>query len=139
MNAFDKHDKILENISNVFSSSTLNTASLESSIYKTLRDYRNADYTYEVIMARIHDFEQTLDDEHEVGIMLASFGKDITLSVTSIEYSNPTTLVFHGYVGTQQATLIQHVSQLNFLLLAVKKVDPEKPPRRIGFVLPIED
>lgn len=54
-------------------------------------------------------------------------------------YSNPTTLVFYGYVGTQKATLVQNLNQLNFLLLAVKKADPEKPPRRIGFSQPTED
>ena len=97
------------------------------------RDYNLADYSYEVILERIKYFEYSLDDEHEVAVKLASFGQALTLSVTDIGYSNPSTLVFHGYVGDQPATLIQHMSQLNFLLVAVKKSDPEKPPRRIGF------
>lgn len=105
----------------------------------TPRDYSMADYTYEVILDRIKEFEKELDSDHEVGIKLASFGQSITMSVTDIGYSNPSTLVFYGFVGEQPATLIQHVSQLNFLLLAVKKADPEKPPRRIGFALPTED
>ena len=97
------------------------------------RDDNLADYSYEVILERIKYFEDSLDDEHEVAVKLASFGQALTLSVTDIGYSNPSTLVFHGYVGDQPATLIQHMSQLNFLLVAVKKSDPEKPPRRIGF------
>lgn len=104
-----------------------------------MRDYRLADYSYEVIMERIKEFEDDLDDEHEVALQLASFGQSITLAVTDIGYSNPSTLVFYGYVGDKQATLIQHMSQLNFLLLAVKKAEPEKPPRRIGFAAPTED
>ena len=103
------------------------------------RDYSMADYTYEIILDRIKEFEEDLDSDHEVGIKLASFGQSITMSVTDIGYSNPSTLVFYGFIGEQPATLIQHVSQLNFLLLAVKKADPEKPPRRIGFALPTED
>lgn len=103
------------------------------------RDYSLADYSYEVILERIKEFEDDLDNEHEIALRLASFGQSITLSVTDIGYSNPSTLVFYGYVGDQPATLIQHVSQLNFLLLAVKKADPEKPPRRIGFAAPTED
>lgn len=103
------------------------------------RDYTYADYTYEVIMERIKDFEDTLDDDHEVSLQLASFGQSVTLAVTSIGYSNPTTLVFHGFVGNQRATLIQHVSQLNFLLLATQKAEPAKPPRRIGFAVSAED
>lgn len=98
-----------------------------------------ADYAYEVIMDRIKEFEDELDDEHEIALKLASFGQSITLAVTDIGYSNPTTLVFYGYVGTQKATLVQNMNQLNFLLLAVKKADPEKPPRRIGFSQPTED
>lgn len=101
--------------------------------------YRMADYAYEVIMDRIKEFEDELDDEHEIALKLASFGQSITLAVTDIGYSNPTTLVFYGYVGTQKATLVQNLNQLNFLLLAVKKADPEKPPRRIGFSQPTED
>ena len=103
-----------------------------------LRDYEHADYSCEVILNRIKEFENSLDEEHEVAIMLASFGQSITLAVTNIGYSNPSTLVFYGYVGDQPATLIQHMSQLNFLLLAVKKDSPEKPPRRIGFAAPNE-
>lgn len=103
------------------------------------RDYKLADYTYEIIMERLKEFEDNLDDNHEVAVKLASFGQSITLGVTDIGYSNPSTLVFYGYVGDQPATLIQHVSQLNFLLLAVKKADPEKPARRIGFAQPTED
>lgn len=100
-----------------------------------IRDYSMADYTYEVILDRIKEFEEGLDEDHEVALRLASFGQAITLSVIDIGYSNPSTLVFHGFVGDQHATLIQHVSQLNFLLLAVKKADPTKPARRIGFAL----
>ena len=101
--------------------------------------YNYASYSYEVIMERIKEFEDELDDDHEVAVKLASFGQTITMSVTGIGYSNPSTLVFHGFVGEQAATLIQHMSQLNFLLLAVKKAVPEKPPRRIGFSAPNED
>lgn len=104
-----------------------------------LRDHHMADYAYEVIMQRIKEFEDELDDEHEIALKLASFGQSITLAVTGIGYSNPTTLVFYGYVGDQKATLVQNMYQLNFLLLAVKKADPEKPPRRIGFAPPTED
>lgn len=103
------------------------------------RNYFLADYTYEIIMEEIKDFEDQLDDDHEVALRLASFGQSITLAVHEIGYANPSTLTFYGYVGNQPATLIQHVNQLSFLLLAVKKPDPEKPPRRIGFVQPSED
>lgn len=99
-------------------------------------DYERADYAYKVIMERIKEFEDTLDDDHEIAVKLASFGQNITMSVTEIRYSNPTTLIFSGYVGKQKAKLIQHMSQLNFLLLSVEKEDPKKPALRLGFALP---
>ena len=92
----------------------------------------------EVVLKRIKEFEESLDDDHEVALKLASFGQSVTMNVTGLGYSNPSTLVFHGYVGGQSATLIQHMSQLNFLLLSVKKADPAMPPRRIGFAAPSE-
>lgn len=97
------------------------------------RDCRLADYTYEIIMERIKEFEDTLDNEHEVAVKLAAFGQSITMSITDIGYSNPSTLIFYGYVGNQPATLIQHMSQLNFLLIPTKRVDPQKPKHKIGF------
>ena len=96
-----------------------------------IRDFSMADYAYEVIMEQIKEFELSLDDEHETAVKLASFGQDLTMSVTDIGYANPSTLVFYGYVGEHEATLVQHMSQLNFLLLAVPKADPSKPPKRI--------
>ena len=103
------------------------------------RDFNMASSFYEIILDRIAEFEDNLDDEHEVAIKLSSFGQSITLYVTDIGYSNPSTLIFYGYVNGQDATLIQHVSQLNFLLISVKKDDVERPVRRIGFELSTED
>ena len=101
-------------------------------------DAHSAKYAHEVIMERIKEFEDALDNEHEVALKLASFGQSITLAITDIIYSNPSTLIFYGLVGGQQAALIQDKSQLNFLLVAVPKHDPEKPPRRIGFTGDLE-
>lgn len=103
------------------------------------KNYDMADYAYEVILGKIKEFERDLKDDEEVLVQLASFGHSVTMAVTGIGYANPNTLIFYGYVGDQYATLIQHMSQLNFLLLAAKKPDPEKPTRRIGFALPTED
>lgn len=125
-------------LNNTTISKSLNNSlsfAVELNEYKPLipRDYKMADYQYEVIMKRIKDFEDELDDEHEVSIQLASFGKDILMNVVNIGYSNPHTLVFHGFINGEKATLLQHLSMLSFLLLAAKKQEPDKPARRIGF------
>jgi len=99
----------------------------------TVRNYNLADYQYELIMESIADFEKDLDENHEVALYLASFGQSILMNVVSIGYANPSLIYFHGYVEDRFSTLIQHVSQLSFLLTSVEKPEPEKPPRRIGF------
>lgn len=91
-----------------------------------------ADYSYEIILERIKKFEESLDNDHEVAIMLASFGESIVMTVAKISYANPSTLIFQGYVSNQPATLIQHMSQLNLLLTVAEKADPQKPPHRIA-------
>jgi hypothetical protein len=98
-----------------------------------------ADYQRQIIIEEIREFEKSLDDEHEVALKLASFGQSITLSVSQIGYENPDVLIFYGYVGDESATLLQHITQLSFLLTSAKKRIPDEPPCRIGFKLPAQD
>lgn len=98
-----------------------------------IRNYQLADYQYEIIMESIKDFESELDNEHEIALKLTSFGETITLAVTDIGYHNPSIIIFYGYVNGKPAKLIQHISQLSFLMIAVPKNEPDRPARRIGF------
>lgn len=87
-----------------------------------------AKWKYEKILEQIKEFEDDLDDEHEAAIQFAGFE---TMYVTGIGYQNPDILYFYGLVGNSDATIIQHMSQLNLLLLAVEKRDKNRPARRI--------
>lgn len=89
-----------------------------------VRNYSLADYQYELLCSYIKEFQEGLDDEHEVGLQLASFGQSITLEVTNIGYSNPSLIHFYGYCNGSKAHLIQHINQLNFLLISIPKSDP---------------
>ncbi|WP_294530077.1 DUF6173 family protein [uncultured Fusobacterium sp.] len=100
------------------------------------RDYNMADWKFEKLIEQIKDFEEGLDDDHEVALKLASFGSAIMMYVVTIGYQNPDMLYFYGFVDGQPAQLIQHMSQLNFLITSVEKIDKDKPARRIGFALP---
>lgn len=100
------------------------------------RDYNMADWKFEKLIEQIKDFEEGLDDDHEVALKLASFGSAIMMYVVTIGYQNPDMLYFYGFVNGQPAQLIQHMSQLNFLITSVEKIDKDKPARRIGFALP---
>lgn len=97
--------------------------------------YSYSDTQFEVLKRYIEDFENSLDSEHEVGIMLTNFGQSVTMQVTQITYEKSVLMVFKGYVNGKFSTLIQHVSQLNFLLTSIEK-EPDKPKRPIGFSAP---
>lgn len=95
--------------------------------------YHYADWQYEKIMQQISDFEQELDDDHEIALKLTYFGSSTIMLVTHIGYQNPDLLYFFGYVNDKYSQLIQHISQLNFLITSVERKDKTKPIRRIGF------
>ena len=94
-----------------------------------------SDTQFELIRKYISNFEDSLDNEHEVGVMLTNFGQSVVMQVTEIGYEKSVLMIFNGYVNGQRATLIQHVNQLNFLLVASPRSEPEKPKHRIGFKL----
>ena len=91
-----------------------------------------SDTQYEIIQKYIKDFESALDSEHEVGVMLTNFGQSVLMRVTDITYEKSVLMVFRGYVDGREATLIQHINQLSFLLTTIEK-EPDRPKRRIGF------
>lgn len=94
-----------------------------------------SDTQFEILKRYIQDFEATLDKDHEVGLMLTHFGQSVTMVVEEIGYEESVLMVFKGTVNGMPATLIQHVSQLNFLLTSVP-CEPDVPKRKIGFSAP---
>lgn len=99
--------------------------------------YSYSDTQFEILSEYIKDFERSLDPNHEVGLMFTNFGQSVLMQVTEVSYEKSVLMVFKGYVNGQMSTLIQHVSQLNFLLTSVEK-EPDKPKQAIGFVRPEE-
>lgn len=99
------------------------------------RDYFMADWKYEKLKEQIEDFQKNLPDTMDVYVQLASFGSNILMYVDSIGYQNPDMLYFYGTINGNEAQLIQHVSQLNFLLMALPKIESDTEPKRIGFTV----
>lgn len=91
------------------------------------------------LVKRVVEFEKALGEEHEVGIRLANFGVAAEINIRAITFRNPYLIEFTGLLPTgQTVSLVQHVSQLSFLLVAVPPA-LEQPPYRIGFHLRPED
>ena len=84
----------------------------------------------------IADFDADLDQAHEVGVRLVTFGQTVVFHLTSIGYWNPSLLSFTGTTEDgQPVELIQHVSQISVLLMKLPRKDPSKPKLSIGFAV----
>lgn len=89
---------------------------------------------YKRLIVWINDFHRSLEDGYEVGGQLASFGKNIEFHFTDISYWNPSLISFTGVLEDgSPVELVQHVSQINILLIRKKSLSPDNPKRPIGF------
>ncbi len=87
------------------------------------------------LLLQITQFDAELDADHEVGMKLVSFGQSITFHVSDVGYYNPSLILFIGLTEDgNRVELVQHVSQISFLLTVLPKLHPEKPKRKIGFI-----
>jgi hypothetical protein len=90
---------------------------------------------YERLILYIRNFEAQLDSAHEMAMGFAGSAAGM-LRIEGLGFVDPDILTFYGRDEDGLKTqLVQHVSQLSFVLRAVPKVEPEAPPRRIGFAM----
>ncbi len=105
---------------------------------KLLADFQRANLASEFashLLSKINQFDAELNAEQEVGLKLVSFGQTITFHVSAIGFYNPSLVVFAGLTDDgNRVELVQHVSQISFVLIALPKLNPEQPKRKIGFV-----
>ena len=89
---------------------------------------------YERLQKWIGNFDATLDEQHEVGVRLVSFGQTFVFHLEALGYWNPSLISFSGKTEAgEPVELIQHVSQISILLMKLPRKDPSKPKRQIGF------
>lgn len=95
------------------------------------RQANPAGYAFERLRDLIARFEGNLNPDQEVGMLIVA-GPVEPFHVTGMSRSNPDLLIFEGVTSAgDPVTLVQHHTQLNFQLVALKKQDEQ--PRRIGF------
>lgn len=109
---------------------------LPASMRKKSMDQKSpAEWAYERIVMYIQNFEEQLDNEHEVAVGFTG-GDAGVLRIQGIGYFDPDIITFYGTDELGAKTqLIQHVSQLGVMLRALPKNTPEAEPNRIGFRL----
>jgi len=94
-----------------------------------------AEWAYERLILYIQNFEEQLDNEHEIAVGFVG-GNAGVLRIEGIGYFDPDIVTFYGTDEFGAKTqLIQHVSQLGVMLRALPKATDESEPKRIGFQL----
>ncbi len=94
-----------------------------------------AQWAYERIILYLKNFEEQLDNEHEVAMGFTG-GDAGALRIEGMGYFDPDIVTFYGADPAGGRTqLVQHVSQLNVMLRALPKHDKSAEPNRIGFRL----
>ncbi len=88
---------------------------------------------FQFIQARMANFQKNLPEDYEMGVKLANYGVAAEIHIRGMGFQNPSIIEFYGMLeGGKQAILVQHVAQLNFMLLAVPPLDDARP-YRVGF------
>ena len=87
-----------------------------------------------LLFERIRTFDEQLDEAHEVGARLVSFGESVTFSIESIGYDDPSLIYFVGTTPDgQRVELMQNINQISVLLMAMPRAEPEEPKEPFGF------
>ena len=106
----------------------------DSLVPRVPKDHNLADEFHRRLINWINDFHKGLDENHEVGARLVNFGQAVTFHIEDIGYWNPSLISFSGKNEQGESVeLIQHVSQISILLVAMKRENIEAPKRPIGF------
>ncbi len=93
-----------------------------------------AKHIFNELIKRVQAFEAELDQEHEVGMRLVSFGKSTEFSVSRIGYLDPNLIWFQGNLADKSdVELIQHISQISFMLIKIRRQPSAEPRCPIGF------
>lgn len=95
-----------------------------------------AEWAFVRLSRLIQDFESKLDEDHEVGARIVNGPADSAFHMRDLGFWGPDFILFMGVNETgRPIRLIQHYTQLNVLLNAMPKPQPQEPARRIGFQL----
>ena len=105
-------------------------------LWKQIASATSGDAVVARVLLRIQAFEEALDEKHEVGLQLVTVGQARLLHVRNIAYLGNSVLEIEGTLDDGSGcALMQHVTQLSFMLVRVRKQDPKKPREPIGFVI----
>lgn len=86
------------------------------------------------LQERIRQFESGLDEQHEVGLRLVSWGDSEKFHLRDIGCSDPALVWLAGINDQgQPVELVEHVTQVRVCLVCLPRRQPDQPRRPIGF------
>lgn len=102
---------------------------------KPVAQKSQAQWAYERIILYLRNFEEQLDNEHEVAMGFTG-GNTGVMRIEGMGYFDPDIVTFYGMdPAGGRMQLVQHVTQLNVALRALPKAPEQAEPNRIGFRL----
>ena len=94
-----------------------------------------AEWAYDRMVMYIQNFEKLLDKDHEVSLGFAG-SEAGTIKIDGMGFFAPDMITFFGKAPDgAPMQLVQHVSQMNVILVAERKPEEMDEPNRIGFQL----
>lgn len=101
----------------------------------TIQEGSVAQIVAQNIFEEIVRYQSKLPEKDDVVMCIVQQNQSTIIHVDSIGYIGYNIIRFGGLDNSgKPLELLQHVSQLNFLLTVESKPNPEVPKRRIGFV-----
>lgn len=95
-----------------------------------------AEWAFVRLSKLIQEFEANLDKDEEIGATVVGLPGDGTMQIVDVGFWGPDLIMFFGRNGDgKQVRLVQHYTQINVVLNAVKKPEEQAEPNRIGFRL----
>ena len=80
------------------------------------------------LIAEMAEFDRQLDESMEVGLRIVGMPREETLRVRDVTFVEPQAVVIHGDDENGRPTrLVQNLAQLNFLLVALDRLQPGSP------------
>lgn len=106
---------------------------------KNFRD-NPAKWTCKHLIELVNEFEEELSPDQQAGVQLPNNGSQM-FQIDGIGYEGSEIVIFYLLSHTHEPVrIVQHITQLNLLLVTVQRMDDvSKPRRKIGFVPPVKE
>lgn len=101
--------------------------------YKTNNNF-SAGHIYKSVVKGIKEFEENLPENSMSSNKFIIFGNEL-VAIDYVTYQNPEIFIFNGTtIEGEPVQIMQHISQLNILLMATRKTESQVTVRKIGFL-----